>query len=286
MNKSGLRIYTYILYIFFIVLGLLMLYPLWYVLMFSLSDPERISLNNYYLVPDGFTLTTYKYVIQQPFISIGYKNSVFVTVVGTFLGLLLTVTTAYPLSREYLTGRKLFFGMMVFTMLFGGGLIPTYLIVRWAGLVNSLWALIIPSSIIVYYMLIMIKFFKGIPVSLIESAKIDGYDDISILFKIVLPLSGAVLASIGLFYAVTHWNAYLSATIYITDREKRVLQVVIRSMLKEESLAAEVGVTGLNVTPQTMKMAAIIITLLPILCVYPYLQKYFMKGVLLGSVKG
>lgn len=286
MNIRKNRIPTYLNYAFFVFLSLIMLYPLWYVLMFSLSAPNRSSINNYYLIPDGFSLVTYKYVLNEPSIIMGFKNSAFVTIIGTFLCLLMTAITAYPLSRDNLTGKRFFFNMMFFTMLFNGGLIPTYLVVRAVGLNDSLWALIIPASISVYNMLIMIKFFKNIPVSLIESAKIDGYSDISIFIKIVLPLSRAVLSSIGLFCAVALWNTYLSGVIYIVDTKKRVLMVIIRAMIEQESLAAQVGILDTYVTPQNLKMAAIIVTLLPIICVYPFLQKYFAKGVMLGSVKG
>lgn len=278
------RFFRFFIYAFFIFLAVLMLYPLWYVLMFSLSELGRVSLNNYYLVPDGFSLESYTTVMRYPPVLTGFKNSAFVTGVGTLVCLMMTVITAYPLSREPLTGKKFYFGMMMFTMIFSGGMIPTYLVIRAVGLVDSLWALIIPGAINVYYVLVMIKFFKGIPISLIESAKIDGYNDISILFRIVLPLSKASLASIGLFYAVIKWNVYVSAVMYITDTKKRVIQVVVRGMLMED-LQAEATGAG-DSTPQSMRMAAIMVSLLPILCVYPFLQKYFMKGVTLGAVKG
>ncbi len=264
--------FRFFIYAFFIFLAVLMLYPLWYVLMFSLSEPGKVSLNNYYLISDGFSLESYLIVMKYPPVLTGFKNSAFVTGVGTLVCLLMTVITAYPLSREHLMGKKFYFGMMMFTMLFTGGL------------VDSLWALIIPSAINVYYVLVMIKFFKSIPISLIESAKIDGYNDISILFRVVLPLSKASLASIGLFYAVIKWNVYVGAVMYITNAEKRVLQVIVRGMLMEDLQAEAMG--GGDSTPQSMRMAAIVASLLPILCVYPFLQKYFMKGVTLGAVKG
>jgi putative aldouronate transport system permease protein len=248
-----------------------------------------MALSGYYLVPKGFTLNTYAYVLQQSFVRIGFRNSIFVTVVGTIISLFLTAITAYPLSREKLLGRKIVFGFMLFTMLFRGGIIPTYIVVRGVGMIDSLWALIIPQAISVFYMLIMIKFFKQIPQSLIDAARIDGYNDAQILFKIVIPVSTAVLATVALFYAVRRWNEYLPGVIYINSREKRVLQVVLRGMLQEamgrDSLAT-LGEAGETLTPQTMRMASIIVTLLPILFVYPYLQKYFIKGVMLGAVKG
>jgi putative aldouronate transport system permease protein len=286
MHYRGSRVFNVINYSFMILLAAIMLYPLWYVLMYSLSEPQRYSVNSYYLIPNGFNIAVYKHIIVQPLIIKGFKNSVFVTVVGTSVSLLMTSTTAYPLSRAVLFGKKFFFNMILFTMLFSGGLIPTYLVVRSLGLLDSLWALILPSSINVFNMLVMMKFFKNIPDSLIESAKIDGYNDIYILYKIVLPLSKAVFASIGLFSAVGLWNTYLPCLIYIIDTDKRVLQVILRGMLQEESLAAQTGALDQIVTPQNMKMAVIIVTMLPILCVYPFLQKHFTKGVLIGSIKG
>ncbi|HHV95677.1 MAG TPA: carbohydrate ABC transporter permease [Clostridiaceae bacterium] len=286
MKYRSDRVFNVINYSLMIFLAAIMLYPLWYVLMYSLSEPQRYSVNNYYLIPNGFNLSTYKYIIVQPLIIRGFKNSVFVTVMGTFISLLLTSFTAYPLSREVFVGKKFFFNMIIFTMLFSGGIIPTYLVVRALGLLDSLWALILPSSISVFNMLVMMKFFKNIPVSLIESAKIDGYNDIYILFKIVLPLSKAVLASIGLFSAVGYWNTYLPCLIYITDVNKRVMQVILRGMLQAESLAAQTGAVDQIITPQNMKMAVIIVTMLPIICVYPFLQKHFVKGMLIGSIKG
>ena len=236
--------------------------------------------------PKGFYIGAYKHIISYQSIIIGFKNSLIVTIAGTFLSLLLTGLTAYPLSREVLVGKKYIFGMMFFTMLFSGGMIPTFLVVRALGMVDTLWALFVPTSISVYNMLIMIKFFKGIPVSLIESAKIDGYNDLAIFVKIVLPLSKAVFASIGLFSAVGYWNLYLPSLIYITDTQKRVMQVVLQNMLLGERLIKELGLIKEYETPQNMKFAAVIVTIFPILCVYPFLQKHFVKGVLIGSIKG
>ena len=270
-------------YGFFTIFGLLMLYPIWYVLMFSLSDPSHIALNSYYLIPNGFSLESYKQVLGESIVYSGYKNSIIVTGVGTLISLILTGMTAYPLSREQLPGKKLFFMYIMFTMIFHGGMIPTYLIIRSLGLLDSLWALMLPAAINVYNLLIMIKFFKNIPESLIESAKIDGYNDIQILFKIIVPLSTAAFAAVGLFYAVFNWNSFLSGMMYITSNTKWPLQVVLRDLLMQ-SQSAESGDS--RISTETFKMATVIVTILPILMVYPYLQKYFVKGVMLGSVKG
>lgn len=284
-RRSG-RLYPIVLNIFFVLLGLIMFYPFWYVLMFSLSDPVRASVNKLNLYPEHFSLSTYKYVFSQSFLYIGFKNSLIVTVGGTLISLLMTIGCAYPLAKNSLRGRNVLFAIIFVTMLVNGGLIPTYLIVKNLHLVDTLWALTLPSAVSVYNMLIMIKFYKGIPAELVESAKIDGANDWTVLFRIIIPLSGAVNATIALIYAVSRWNEYLPGIIYINDQGKRVLQVVLNSMLKEESLANQPGLSDLASSPESIKMAAVVISMLPILIVYPYLQKYFVKGMLIGSVKG
>ena len=286
IRRKRASLFTYINYMFFIVLGMIMLYPLWYVAMSSLSDPNTSSLNSFYLLPEDFTISTYVYVLKQPFIYTGYKNTLIVTLAGTLIGLAITIMVAYPLSRNQLKGRKFFFGFIMFTMIFNGGIIPTYIVLKGLTLIDKLWALILPSAVNVYFTLIMLKFFKNISQDLIESAKIDGCNDIYILVRIVLPLSKAVIATIALFFAVARWNEYLPGIIYINDREKKVLQVILNSMLREESLAGQSGMLSETVTPQSLKMAAVMISVIPILAFYPYLQKYFVKGIMLGAVKG
>lgn len=279
------RSFDTINHIILVIIAVIMIYPFWYVLMFSLSDPSKVALNCYYLWPQGFSLESYKYMFSNELIYTGYKNTIIITVLGSALAVVLTLLTAYPLAIANLKGKNMILKIIFFTMLFEGGMVPKYLVVRALGLVDSLWSLIILGSINVYYLLIMMKFLRGIPSSLIESAKIDGYNDIAILFKIVVPLSGAMLSSIALFYAVATWNSYLGALIYISDRKKMVLQVVIRSLFMS-NLLEEAGMESQISTPEHFRMSAIIITILPIILVYPYIQKYFIKGVQLGSVKG
>lgn len=273
-------------YAFFVLIGVTMVYPFWYVLMFSVSDPTQAAVSSYYFRPQGFSLVAYRYILEQERIFTGFRNSVFVTVVGTVLNLVFTALTAYPLSRRELVGKRVIFGFIFFTMLFGGGMIPTFLVVRALGLVDKLWALIIPGLISVFNLLVMMKFFAAIPDSLIESAHIDGANDMAIVFRIVLPLSAATLAAIGLFYAVRHWNEFFDAIIYINKPEKTVLQVILRSMFQQEGLGRETNIKLKIATPEHFRMATIIIVMFPILCVYPFLQKHFMKGVLVGAVKG
>lgn len=284
-HRSGL-LYPILLNIFFVLLGLLMLYPFCYVLMFSLNDPNLASVNGLNLYPKHFSLTTYKFVFSQSFLYTGFKNSVIVTLGGTLISMMLTIGCSYPLAKNSLHGRNTLFMIIFLTMLINGGLIPTYLVVKELHMVDTLWALTIPSAVSVYSMLIMIKFYKGIPTELVESAKMDGANDWTVLFRIILPLSGAVNATIALIYAVARWNEYLPGVIYINDQNKRVLQVVLNSMLKEESLANQPGLSDMASSPESIKMAAVIVSMIPILLVYPYLQKYFVKGMLIGSVKG
>ena len=277
--------FTVLNYLLFIVIGIIMVYPFWYVVMYSFSDPTQSSLSSLYLLPQGFTLESYKYAFSKKILFTGFFNSVFLTVVGTCVNMLLTICLAYPLSRDKLPGKKYFSAFVVFPMLFNGGMIPTYLVIKQFGLMDSLWSLIASLAINVYNLLILSKFFKSIPESLIEAAKIDGCGDVMTLVKIILPLSKASLATISLFYAVQHWNEFLRATIYINTDSKWPLQVVLRNII--DMVANDLYSGGeVFMNPENFKMATIVITVFPIICVYPFLQKHFTQGVMMGSVKG
>lgn len=277
--------FTVLNYLLFIVIGIIMVYPFWYVVMYSFSDPTKSSLSSLYLLPQGFTLESYKYAFSKKILFTGFFNSVFLTVVGTCVNMLLTICLAYPLSRDKLPGKKYFSAFVVFPMLFNGGMIPTYLVIKQFGLMDSLWSLIASLAINVYNLLILSKFFKSIPESLIEAAKIDGCSDVMTLVKIILPLSKASLATISLFYAVQHWNEFLRATIYINTDSKWPLQVVLRNII--DMVANDLNSGGeVFMNPENFKMATIVITVFPIICVYPFLQKHFTQGVMMGSVKG
>jgi putative aldouronate transport system permease protein len=287
MNRSfNSYFFNFSNYLFFIILGIIMLYPMWYVIMYSLSDPTSNHLNNLYLLPDKFTLDSYKYVLTESLIFTGLKNSIIITVSGTAISLIVISFAAYTFSREKLIGKNIIFGLFLFTMLFGGGLVPTYLVVKQLGMVDTLWALILPNTMNVYFMLIMIRFFRSIPSSLIESAKIDGGNEIYILFRIVLPMSTAALAAVGLFSAVGYWNDYLSGVIYINHSEHNPLQVILYSLLSQSLRASELGYENFRMTPDSIKMSTVVVALAPILIVYPFIQKHFSKGVMLGAVKG
>ena len=283
--KKHVSPFTVLNYVFFVLIGIIMVYPFWYVVMYSLSDPGRSDFSSLYLLPQGFSLSAYKYAFSKSILFSGFFNSVFLTVVGTAVNMLLTVSLAYPLSRENLPGKKYFSALVVFTMLFSGGMIPTYLVMRQYGLLDSLWGLIGYGAVSVYNLLILVKFFKTIPESLIEAAKIDGCGDAMTLVKIVLPLSKASLATISLFYAVYHWNEFIYSTIYINTDSKWPLQVVLRNII--DMVSNDLSSSGaIAMNPENFKMATIVITVIPIICVYPFLQKYFTKGVMMGSVKG
>lgn len=284
-KMKKISLFSMLNYSFFTILGLIMLYPFWYVVMYSLSDPSQTSLSNLYLLPNNFSLRTYRYAFEKEILLTGFLNSVFLAVVGTGLDMIFSVLLAYPLSREDFPGKKFIHAYVIFPMLFGGGMIPTYLVMKGLGLLDSLWSLVGLSLVNVYNLLILCKFFKGIPQSLIESARIDGCNEFGILVKIVLPLSKAVLATIALFYAVQHWNGFLEATIYINTDKRWPLQVVLRNIIQMVSADLSGGET-LFMNPENFKMATIVITVLPIICVYPFLQKHFTSGVMLGAVKG
>lgn len=272
-------------YSFFIVMGIIMIYPFWYVVMISISDATRPAINGYYIFPNGFSLDAYSEVLALPIITKSYINTIFITVVGTVYKVIMTVMTAYPLSRPKLRGKQFIFNMFLLTMVFSGGLIPTYLMVRSLGLVDSRLVFIIPFAVDVYLLMITLKFFKGISQSLIESAKIDGYNDVSILFKVVLPLSPAVIAVLCLFYAVGQWNNYTTGLIYINTQSKQVLQVVLQSLLVSSEQMHQAPKPDVKVTTQGLRMATIVVSILPILFVYPFVQKYFITGMTLGAVK-
>lgn len=273
-----------------IILGMLAvvtLYPMLNVLAVSFSNNEFAVRGEVTIIPKGFTLTAYHYLFNFNTILSGYKNTFFILVVGTAINLLLTAMTAYALSKKDLIGRSFFLFMIVFTMMFSGGMIPHFLLVKNMGLMNSLWALILPGSISAYNMVIMKSFFQSIPEELIESARLDGLSEMGILFRIVIPLSMAALTTIGLFYAVGHWNSFFNAVIYLNQKSKWPLQVVLRDILFFANATDAAGDENYTKVPlEPLKMATIIATTAPILFVYPFIQKYFVKGVMIGSVKG
>lgn len=285
-RSIGNRVFNIINVTLLIILALATLYPFWEVLVSSISSYEGYLATDYHILPTEVDLTAYKYIFKMDGLWSSYGVTIFITVVGTLINMLLTITTGYVLSKEDLKGTKIIMFLIVFTMLFSGGLIPSYMIVKNLGIMNTVWALIMPTAISTYNLIIMKNFFMSIPKSIEESAIIDGCTDIGVLFKIVIPLSMPAIATISLFYAVYHWNDYFQAVLYITNREKWPLQLFLRSMLFENEASSMSGGDDPYLLGTPIKMAAVMVALIPIISTYPFFQKYFVKGVMIGSVKG
>jgi putative aldouronate transport system permease protein len=284
------KIFAWFNYSFFVILCLVMTYPFWHVVMMSLSSSEATLKGGLFLWPKGFNLDVYVQVFKNPQIYTGYQTTLMVTLIGTLFGVLFTATTAYALSKKNLPFNSVLMLLVLFTMIFNGGMIPNYLLIKNLGLINNRMALILPGLINAYNVIIMKTFFMSLPSSLEESAKIDGANDVHIFVSIVIPLSKAVLATIALFMAVGYWNDFFSTVLYINVGEKWSMQAVLRFMITNTAAAfARAGVSVqdyTNVTEATIKAGSIVVATVPILIVYPFLQKYFVKGVMLGSVKG
>lgn len=272
------------------VLGVLALYPFVYTVSISLSTAAEASRDGLHLYPREVSLTAYKMVFSNPEILTGYANTLFRTIVGTFMTIVMTSVCAYPLSKKQLPHRGLFMFVILFTMLFGGGLVPTYLLINNLGLFDSVWVYVVPLMLQAFNVIIIKNFFQSIPDSLAESASMDGASDVRTLFEIYMPLSKPVLATVALWTAVAHWNMWFDAMIYISSPEKMVMQAFLREIVIESSTQLiEKGLINPDTTqftPDTIKAATVIVTILPILLVYPFIQKYFIKGIMLGSVKG
>ena len=263
------------------------LYPFWYILVSSFSSISHIIGSQIILWPDGIHLDAYRQIFRNNLIPNAYKITLIVTIGGTTLSMIMTILAAYVLSRKTLPGQKWLTMFAVFTMLFNGGLVPTYLLVNSLKMTNTLWALIFPGALSTYNMVIMRNFFSGIPESLYEAAAIDGISYTRYLTRILLPLSLPSLATITLFYAVSYWNAYFNSVIYIRDSRLWPMQTLLRQVLQTAQMENMMyDDARKSVAPETLKDAMIVITMIPILCVYPFVQKHFVKGVMLGSVKG
>lgn len=288
--SMGEKIFSVFNYIFMILLMIAMIYPMWYVLVASFSDAIQLSAHEGLLIkPLGFTLDAYKLMAKNPMILGGYGNTLFVLALGLVFNLVLTCIGAYVMSRRNVLLGKPITLMIIFTMYFSGGLIPFYLTVKQLGMENSLLSLIIPTAINTFNLIIMRTSFAAIPESLEESARLDGAGHITVLAKIVVPLSKATIAVIALYYAVSHWNSWFNAMIFLTDRKLFPLQLVLREILIQNdtsSMTQMVNIGESSFVGETIKYAVIIVSVVPILCVYPFVQKYFVKGVMIGAVKG
>ena len=276
--KNRIHLFDVINYIVFIIVGLAVLVPIWKVVVDSFN---AVGVYQFRLWPSDFTLDGYRTIIETQALYRPFINSVVTTVLGTLLGLVLSTLGGYVLIQFDMPGRNFFAYVLLFTMIFSGGMIPEYLVMKQLGLVNSAWVLVVKHGINVYNLVLMRNFFEGIPGSLYEAAKIDGCSPMGIFFKIVLPLSKAALASIGLMFAVTVWNDYSTVKIYITDPDQTNFQYKLRNMIMD----GDTPTTSYAVSQNTLYYAGIVAAILPFMLLYPFVQKYFVKGVNIGAVK-
>lgn len=272
------------------IVSIIMLYPLLYVVACSFSDPLSVVQSRITLLPQGTTLAAYERVFRNEMIMSGYKNTLVYTLLGTAINVVITLMTAYPLSRPDLVGKKAVNSMIAFTMLFSGGMVPTFLVVKDLGLMDSVWAIVLPGAMSAWNMFIVKNYYMtSIPRELIEAADVDGASDIRAYLSIVTPLSAPIVAVMVLYYGVGHWNAYFDALLYLRDKARYPLQLVIRTFFTASDYAEQGGGSGdtaMLLINETMKYALIVIASAPILCLYPLLQRYFIKGVMLGAIKG
>jgi ABC-type sugar transport system, permease component len=286
----GERLFDGFNYIALAAFALVAALPFVYMIAGSFATEAELTERDFFLIPRDWSIAAYQYIFSSDTIFRSIGVSVFITVAGTLTNLAFTLTMAYSLSRKDLMGRRLFMNMIIFSMLFSGGMIPGYLVVKELGLIDSYAAVILPGAISAFNLIIIRNFFQQLPPGLEESARIDGCTELGVLWRIVLPLSKPVIATFGLFYAVGHWNNFFSALLYLNDHKKWPLQVMLREIVMLSQLAVgDLSNMDPNfVTPpdQAVKMAVIVVGTVPILCVYPFLQKHFAKGVLLGSIKG
>ncbi len=289
-NSSAGKVFDVFNYVMLGLLGILTVLPFLYIIGNSFATEAEITERSFFLIPKVFSFSAYEYIFSSSTVFRSIGVSVFITVAGTLVNLFFTLTMAYPLSRSDFWGRNVLMNMVIFSMLFGGGMIPTYLVIRGLGLLDSYWALMLPGAISAFNLIVVKNFFQQMPPGLEEAARIDGCSDLGVLWRIVLPLSKPVIATFALFYAVGHWNNFFSALLYISDSDKWPLQVMLRQivLLSQASVGDMANMDPNFVQPpeQSIKMAVIVVGTIPILLVYPFLQKHFAKGVMLGSIKG
>jgi len=292
IESRGDRIFNIINYTILILVTIIVLYPLLFVLSASFSDPQTVLRGEMLLWPKGFNLNSYVKIFQNQDIISGFTNTLIYTSLGTLINLTMTILAAYPLSRKDFVGRNAIMALLVFTMFFSGGLIPTYLLIKNLGMLNSLWVMIIPNAVSIWNIIIMRTFFQqSIPNELQEAATIDGCSNIKILTRIILPLSMPIIAVTILFYAVGHWNAFFNALLYLSDKEKFPLQLILREILIQGQTNDMVKMSTESAIKQQrevegIKYAVLVVANLPVLALYPFLQRYFVKGVMIGAIKG
>ncbi|MCM3783816.1 carbohydrate ABC transporter permease [Neobacillus mesonae] len=284
------RLFNAMVYVLTAVIIVIVLYPLLFVVSASVSDPARILNGEMWLLPKGLTFDAYANILHDERIWTGYRNTIVYAAVGTAINIVMTVLAAYPLSRHDLPGRKTLMLIITLTLFFGGGLIPTYLLVKDLGMVNTMWSLIVPGAISTYNLIVMRTYFQSsIPWEMQEAAQIDGCSNWRLLLSIILPLSKPILAVMVLFYAVGHWNSFFNALIYIRDEELYPLQLILREILmisQSDAIDSNVGLEDKILLAESIKYAIIIVSSLPVWVMYPFVQRHFVKGVMIGSIKG
>lgn len=294
-NKGDLKS-SIIIYIILGVFTLVMAYPLLYVISCSFSDPAEVYAGNVILFPKGLSFASYEKVFQNKNILAGYGNTIYYTLVGTLISMVLSFTAAYPLSRRDMAGRGFFMTIFVITMFFSGGLIPLYLVVNNLNLIDTIWGFILPGCLGVWNVIVIRTYISSsIPYELQESAMMDGAGGFTLFFRIIIPLCKPILAVMMLFYIVGYWNSYFNALIFISDEQKFPLQMILRNILIEQDISKMVGGGGGGsqetlfqqaMLSESIKYSSIIVSTVPILCIYPFIAKYFEKGLLVGSLKG
>ncbi len=294
-ESGGDKVFNIVNGILLTMLTLLIVYPIYFIVIASISDPTYVNLGETLLLPKGLTLAGYKKIAEFPDILSGYWNSIVYTVLGTGINLLVCIPCAFVLSRKELPGRRLINLFFVFTMYFGGGLIPLYLVIKGLGMLDTIWALVLPGALNIYNMIVARSFFQSnISEELFEATKIDGGSYTTFFFKVVLPLSKAIIAVMVLYHALGHWNSYLNALYYIRDYTKFPLQLVLRNLTaslsatvaSSDSTMDAVALAEATKAQQSVRYAVIMVAAIPVFLMYPFVQKYFVKGVMVGSVKG
>ncbi|SFL25610.1 putative aldouronate transport system permease protein [Paenibacillus sp. 1_12] len=288
IRSLGDKLFDVFNYAVVTLFALACLFPFFYVASFSVTPYSEYLQNPLKLIPSQIELSAYKQILQMPLMWTGYKNTIIITVAGVAINIFLLIISAYPLSKKDLKGRNVIMVLITFTMFFNGGLIPNFYLIKTLDIYNTLWAMILPGALGAYNLILMKNFVSSIPESLEESAFIDGANEIKVLFRIIVPLSKPAIATFVIFHAVTQWNTFFSAIIYTSKRSLWPLMLILREMVVDDGGITKdaMDMNNSGVTVFTIKMAIIIFATLPILLVYPFLQKYFMKGVLVGSIKG
>ena len=285
------RVFMFFVYLFLVLVLLVVLYPVIYIVSASFSDPNAVTAGKVWLYPVDFSLRGYQVTFQNPQIVTGYLNSLFYTVVGTFISVVLTVFVAYPLSRRDLYGSNFLMFLVTFTLIFSGGLIPTYLVVKQLGMIDTRWALLIPQAVAAFQVIIARTFFRAtIPEELVEAAELDGCNDLQFLWAVVLPLSKPIIAVLALMYAVSQWNGYFDALIYLKSSDLQPLQIVLRNILILNTTASgsmdAAAMAQRRQLADLLKYCLVVVGSVPVLLIYPFVQRYFVRGILIGSIKG